>query len=83
MVARFEPYLSTFKNHGYDLVYVNYDDGQAAIQDNAQVIKRVINEIKNRIPPADSIIYVGKSIGDLGSGNSVNPINYENIVIMV
>jgi hypothetical protein len=65
MVARFAPYLNTFRNNGYDFVFVNYVDGQAAIQNNAQVLKRVINEVKSRIPASDSIIVVGQSMSGL------------------
>ncbi|WP_025765329.1 esterase/lipase family protein [Dyadobacter tibetensis] len=65
LLAKYYPYLSTFLNHGYDLVFLNYNNGQAAIQDNAQVLKRLIIEIKNRIPAGDSLIVIGESMSGL------------------
>ncbi len=58
-------YLETFRNNGYDLVFLNYHDSRARIQDNAQVLKHVINEVKDRISTTDSIIVIGESMSGL------------------
>lgn len=39
LVAKYYPYLYAFRNNGYDLVSVNYNDGRDYIQNNAQALK--------------------------------------------
>jgi hypothetical protein len=48
LVADYRENLRVFLNNGYDLVFVNYDNGSDFIENNAQALKRVIQEINNK-----------------------------------
>ncbi|WP_028524437.1 PA14 domain-containing protein [Runella limosa] len=63
--TKYYPFLYTFRNNGYDLVFVNYDDGRDYIQNNAQVLKRVINEINSRKVGSYPLVVVGESMSGL------------------
>lgn len=65
MVAKYYPYLYAFRNHGYDLVFVNYSNGQDYIQNNAEVLKRVINEVNSRKIGNNKLVVVGESMSGL------------------
>lgn len=43
--AQFRFPLDQWLREGYDLVFIDYDDGRAAIENNAQVMKAVIQQI--------------------------------------
>ena len=48
MVANYRDNLQKFLDNGYDLVFVNYDNGTDFIENNAQALKRVIQEINSK-----------------------------------
>jgi PA14 domain/Secretion system C-terminal sorting domain len=45
LVSKYQFSLRSLTNNGYDLVFVNYNDGTDFIENNAQALKRVINDI--------------------------------------
>jgi hypothetical protein len=57
--------LQGFKNNGYDLVLVNYDNGRTWIQDNAQVLKAVINQINATKVGNNKLIVIGESMSGI------------------
>jgi hypothetical protein len=48
LVSKYQFTLRSLTNNGYDLVFVNYNNGTDFIENNAQVLKRVINEINTK-----------------------------------
>jgi pimeloyl-ACP methyl ester carboxylesterase len=48
LVAYYRNDLAVFTRNGYDLVFVNYNDGRDFIENNAEVLKRVIQDINNK-----------------------------------
>lgn len=48
LVSYYRNNLQIFTNNGYDLVFVNYNDGRDFIENNAEVLKRVIQEINSK-----------------------------------
>lgn len=65
MVAKYFHYLYTFRNNGYDLVFVNYNDGRDYMQNNAEVLKRVIREVNTRKVGNNKLVVVGESMSGL------------------
>lgn len=65
MVAKYYPYLYAFRNNGYDLVFVNYSDGRDYMQNNAEVLKRVIIDVNNRKVGNNKLVVVGESMSGL------------------
>jgi pimeloyl-ACP methyl ester carboxylesterase len=65
LVAKYYPYLYAFRNNGYDLVFVNYNDGRDYIQNNAQVLKRVIREVNSRKTGNNKLTVIGESMSGL------------------
>lgn len=65
MVAKYYASLYVFRNHGYDLVFVNYNDGRDYIQNNAQVLKGVINAINSQKVGNESLTVIGESMSGL------------------
>ncbi|MEA5426844.1 BACON domain-containing protein [Arcicella lustrica] len=65
MVAKYYPYLYAFRNHGYDLVFVNYSDGRDYMQNNAEVLKRVINEVNSIKVGNNKLVVIGESMSGL------------------
>ena len=64
LLAKYYDWLYVFRNHGYDLVFVNYNDGRDYIQNNAQVLKRVINAI-NQQTGNQPLTVIGESMSGL------------------
>ena len=60
----FEP-LRLYRNNGYDLVLVNYDNARTWIQDNAQVLKAVINQVNNTKIGNNKLVVIGESMSGL------------------
>ncbi len=60
----FEP-LTLYRNNGYDLVLVNYDNGRTWIQDNAQVLKAVINQVNATKYGNNKLVVIGESMSGL------------------
>ena len=48
LVSYYRANLEIFTRNGYDLVFVNYSDGRDFIENNAEVLKRVIQDINNK-----------------------------------
>jgi pimeloyl-ACP methyl ester carboxylesterase len=78
MVAKYYPYLYAFRNHGYDLVFVNYSSGQDYIQNNAEVLKRVINEVNNRKVGSNKLVVVGESMSGLVARYALRSMERDN-----
>lgn len=57
--------LNQFLIEGYDLVLVDYNDGRAAIQDNAQVLKAVIELVNTQKTGNIESIIIGESMSGL------------------
>lgn len=54
----------TFFSRSYDLIYVNWDNGVAALQDNSEVLEAVINWVNaNKAPNAAPNVLLGQSMG--------------------
>ena len=60
----FEP-LELYRNNGYDLVLVNYDNGRTWINDNAQVLKAVINQVNATKVGNNKLVVIGESMSGL------------------
>ncbi|MDZ7898984.1 MAG: PA14 domain-containing protein [Arcicella sp.] len=57
--------LQLYRNNGYDLVLVNYDNGRTWIQDNAQVLKAVINQVNATKFGSNKLVVIGESMSGL------------------
>ena len=65
MTAKYFNALQLYRNNGYDLVLVNYDNGRTWIQNNAQVLKAVINQVNNTKVGNNKLIIIGESMSGL------------------
>ncbi len=65
LTARYFEPLELYRNNGYDLVLVNYDNGRTWIQDNAQVLKAVINQVNATKVGNNKLIVIGESMSGL------------------
>jgi pimeloyl-ACP methyl ester carboxylesterase len=65
MTAYYFNALELFRNNGYDLVLVNYDNGRTWIQDNAQVLKAVINQVNATKVGNNKLVVIGESMSGL------------------
>ncbi|MCF2503958.1 T9SS type A sorting domain-containing protein [Dyadobacter sp. CY107] len=63
--ANYRDQLNQFLIEGYDLVLVDYKDGRAAIQDNAQVLKGVIELVNTQKTGNIESIVIGESMSGL------------------
>lgn len=57
---------SEFESAGYDLVYINFTDGTASLESNAEVVKAVIrkvNELKAETGCTEKNVVLGQSMG--------------------
>ncbi|SKC15747.1 esterase/lipase family protein [Dyadobacter psychrophilus] len=63
--ARYRTSLNQFLLEGYDLVLLDYNDGRAAIQDNAQVLKAALELINNQKSGNIESIVIGESMSGL------------------
>jgi hypothetical protein len=61
-------FLPSLHNRGYDVILMNYKDGGGAIQDNAMVLRKFLDEL-NKILAANNsqneIVIIGESMGGL------------------
>lgn len=65
---RFYNYFRDLNIKGYDCFYVNWNNPEADIIQNAQLLKQVIRAVKNRMPAdgsAEPIVIVAHSMGGL------------------
>jgi hypothetical protein len=65
LTARYFGPLELYRNNGYDLVLVNYDNGRTWIQDNAQVLKAVINQVNTTKVGNNKLVVIGESMSGL------------------
>ena len=65
LTARYFDELQLYRNNGYDLVLVNYDNGRTWIQNNAQVLKAVINQVNATKVGNNKLIIIGESMSGL------------------
>jgi hypothetical protein len=63
--AKYVNAMSGFTNNGYDLVLVNYDNGRTWVQDNAQVLKAVINQVNATKVGSNRLIVIGESLSGI------------------
>lgn len=63
--ANYKAPLNQFLIEGYDLVLVDYNDGRSAIQDNAQVLKAVIELVNAQKTGNVESIVIGESMSGL------------------
>lgn len=63
--TRYRTPLNQFLLEGYDLVLLDYNDGRAAIQDNAQVLKTVIELVNTQKTGNIESIVIGESMSGL------------------
>lgn len=63
--ARYRTPLNQFLLEGYDLVFLNYNDGRAAIQDNAQVLKAALEVVNTQKTGNIESIVIGESMSGL------------------
>ncbi|MCF0038514.1 T9SS type A sorting domain-containing protein [Dyadobacter fanqingshengii] len=63
--ARYRTPLNQFLLEGYDLVLLDYNDGRAAIQDNAQVLKAALELVNNQKSGNVEAIVIGESMSGL------------------
>ncbi|CAG5068213.1 hypothetical protein DYBT9623_00942 [Dyadobacter sp. CECT 9623] len=59
--TRFNRYLA----EGYDLVFLDYSDGRAAIQNNAQVLKALIQQVNTMKTGSAQSVVIGESMSGL------------------
>jgi hypothetical protein len=82
--------LNALENSGYDLIYVDFANPTATIQDNAAVLQAVIEEINNRKALNGSVeknVVFGESMGGLISKYALldmenNNIEHETEILM-
>ena len=65
LTAKYFNALELYRNNGYDLVLVNYDNGRTWIQDNAQVLKAVINQVNATKVGSNRLVVIGESMSGL------------------
>lgn len=65
LTVKYNTTLAGYRNNGFDLVLVNYDNGRTWIQDNAQVLKAVINQINATKVGNNKLVVIGESMSGL------------------
>jgi hypothetical protein len=65
LTAKYFNALQLYRNNGYDLVLVNYDNARTWIQDNAQVLKAVINQVNATKIGNNKLVVIGESMSGL------------------
>jgi pimeloyl-ACP methyl ester carboxylesterase len=65
LVSNYYPYLYALRNNGYDLVFLNYTNGRDYIENNAEVLKTVINQINSLKVGNEKLTVVGESMSGL------------------
>lgn len=60
--AKYRPTFAQFLGQGYDLVFLDYHNGRDYIQNNAQVMKALINQINQIKLGSHSLIVIGESM---------------------
>ena len=65
LTVKYNTTLAGYRNNGFDLVFVNYDNGRTWIQDNAQVLKAVINQINATKVGNNKLVVIGESMSGL------------------
>lgn len=65
LTERYYPSFRAYRNNGYDLVLVNYHNGRDWIQSNAEVLKRVVNEVNTSKTGSAKLIVIGESMSGL------------------
>ncbi|MBC6369162.1 T9SS type A sorting domain-containing protein [Algoriphagus sp. AK58] len=68
-----------FRNNGYDVIYLNFSNGGADIRTNAQVLERLILDVKQRKSGNNKIIVIGESMGGLVARYSLSSMESRNI----
>jgi len=54
-----------FRANGYDIIYLNFADGGATIQSNANVLRQLLIDVKQRKTGSQPITVIGSSMGGL------------------
>ena len=65
IAADYRRSLQFLINRGYDLVLLDYHDARTAIENNAQVLKRVIREVNNTKQGDEKLVVIGESMSGL------------------
>lgn len=71
-----EPIL---RNNGYDVIYLNFNNGGASIRNNAQVLEQLISDVKQRKVGSQGITIIGESMGGLVARYSLKSMENRNI----
>ena len=56
---------SSFRNNGYDVIYVDFNDGGGDIRTNARVVRDLIVDVNREKRGSNDIIVIGESMGGL------------------
>jgi PA14 domain/Secretion system C-terminal sorting domain/Putative serine esterase (DUF676) len=65
IVTKYFPHMQMFFNNGYDFIFVKYHNPRDYISNNAQVLKRVINDINGKKVGNNKMAVIGESMSGL------------------
>jgi hypothetical protein len=77
--AKFREPMNQWLREGFDLVFLNYDDGRAPIENNAQVMKEVIQHINNIKQGNIQTIVIGASMSGLVARYAIRKMEQDGI----
>lgn len=81
--ANYRTPLAQYMREGYDLVLLDYTDGRAAIQDNAQVLKALIQQVNQMKTGNAQSIVIGESMSGLVARWALRQMENEGITHQV
>lgn len=70
----------TFRNNGYDVIYLNFNNGGADIRQNAQVLEQLVIDVKARKIGSHGISIIGESMGGLVARYCLKSMENRSIV---
>lgn len=77
--SRYRTQLNQYLREGYDLVLLDYADGRAAIQDNAQVLKALVKQVNQMKSGNAQLIVIGESMGGLVARWALRELENEGV----
>lgn len=69
---------SILKAKGYDVIYLNFNNGGASIQNNADVLKQLLIDVKQKKTGNHSISVIGESMGGLVARYALRSMEIQN-----
>ena len=67
-----------FRNAGFDMIYLNFDDGGADIRTNSVVLQNLIQDVNNQKIGNEKMVIIGASMGGLVARHAIRTLEIAN-----